>query len=246
MYPPLLGVRAGLDPNSLIEVKHIPGRIENFAAACAGQHQKLDRVGRCNFLLLVERSSERHDVRLVEVSLALFFGVALDSLGGVVLPPMPADREIERPSKDLNGAIGPDGGFSNARDVPVQFIEIIVLDVCNAGFGEARQDDLLPHRRLVELGAFGLLRQFLGFVALPQVLHGRGFAQRLPLTHGVVTLINLPLHRFGGGAGGLDRPVRIVAERDAPLTTIDAIVENERLRAAGGDTQRETLDLGIP
>ena len=127
-------------------------------------------------------------------------------------------------------------------------IKIVKLDIFDAKLASlCEQYDLLPHRLFVTLAAFSLLwASFLDTIALPEILHRGRFPQGTAVAHRVQSLIDVPLHVSGSNAGRLDGPVGIAAKRDAALTAMNSIIEDERLGAALGDTKRKAFDLCVP
>jgi hypothetical protein len=141
----LLGVSAGLDPDALFQVEHVPRSAENFATAGACEQQQLDGICGDDFRVFIESARQRYEFCLAEISFPFLFGIALNSSCGVVLAPMPTDCEVERTTQDFDHAVGSDRRFANAGDVAMQFVDVVVGDVGDAMFSEAGQNDFVPH-----------------------------------------------------------------------------------------------------
>jgi hypothetical protein len=58
---------------------------------------------------------------------------------------MPTNCEVERTTQDFDHAVGSDGRFANARDIAMQFVDVVVGDIGDAMFPEAGQNDFMPH-----------------------------------------------------------------------------------------------------
>jgi hypothetical protein len=52
--------------------------------------------------------------------------------------PVPTDRQVERFSQDLDRAVGADGSASDIRDVAVQGIDGVMVNVGELRFGKPR------------------------------------------------------------------------------------------------------------
>ena len=112
---------------------------------------------------------------------------------GLSVQPLPADREVERPAKHLDDAVGPDRRAANIGYVAMKLVDVVGVDRRDLQLAEPRQDDFLPHAALVGLGADGLSGQVFGLVAFPEILQGRGYAISVAFAHRIVAAVDLRL-----------------------------------------------------
>ena len=74
----LLGVSAGLDPDALFQVEHVPRSAEDFATSGAREQQQFDGICGRDFWVFIEGARQRYEFWLAEISFPFLFGIALN------------------------------------------------------------------------------------------------------------------------------------------------------------------------